>query len=659
MHVVETYFECGGFDHRFIQGGTSVYLWNLARSIAEQGHQVSIVTPAHGRLDDLREIGAVEIDYLDSYRLPLTLDRRTWPTFPAQVQVPLVTRAWHLSLAGVDLYFLSNELLDSLPDRFYPPYESKGTDLVFFKGVAYQVDCVRFIRNHLLRDRNTVDDGAAGAEPLLVHAHEPYYHYLMPAAFRSDARVRVVGTVQSNMPITKSEYTPMVRGLLDFLEAPVDLPAADPAPATELVPMIQYQQRTHLHYAYPPDHVRLYDLVALFADRVSFLSPGHLRFYETFADTPFEQLFHRLPVADTVRRTAGERFVGGCAIGDAWLTDDGPPVDRTAVLVALGLDPALPTFFHNARYAVNHKGQVELMRAIGRVLDAGTAANFVLRMLSDSAIDDPVFTEVLCRHPGRVYLESNRVPDARIREYAMSAQFCLFPSKFEMDTFLIAMGEAMACGAVPIATAQEGMAHFGHVEDPYRDPEQATGFAVRRSFAEDDPLLVDAVAGAIVRAVHLYTSDPRMYEQLSTNARKRAREFTWTACASTHLAVFSDVLAGRAAARGDNGWSVEQATERTDRQWWGEHVPGGSAAVPLSRARIDGGVLSYGMPGVQRVELVVSGDPTDLRAHPRVFELAAVGSEWRIELPPNSEAPLHVLLTMADGATRWDVLHDV
>src|SRR6266536_2579792 len=107
MHVVETYFECGGFDHRFIQGGTSVYLWNLARGIADQGHRVSIVTPAHGRLDDLRAIdGLTELDYADSYELPLTLDQRTWSGFPEQVRIPLTTRAYRLTLSGVDLYFL-------------------------------------------------------------------------------------------------------------------------------------------------------------------------------------------------------------------------------------------------------------------------------------------------------------------------------------------------------------------------------------------------------------------------------------------------------------------------------------------------------------------------------------------------------------------------
>lgn len=735
MHVVETYFECGGFDHRFIQGGTSVYLWNLARSIAEQGHRVSIVTPAHGRVGDLCEIGAVEMNYVDSYRLPLVLDRRTWRTFGDRVDIPLVTRVWQLALAGVDLYFLSNELLDQLPDRFYPPYESKGTDLVFFKGVAYQVDSIRFIRSHLLADPASPGFAPADAvrqaaqparqsahplthndaEPLLVHAHEPFYHYLMPAAFHADPRVRVVGTVQSNMPITKSEYAPLVRGLLEFLDAPVDLPAPDPAPPVELAPMIQYQQRTHLHYAYPPDHVRLYDLVARYADRISFLSPGHLSFYETFADTPFEQLFAQLPVAQTVRDTAAARFVGGCAIGDTWLAQGAPAVDGAAVLTALGLDPTLPTFFHNARYAVHHKGQVELIRAVGRVLDDGIAANFVLRMLTDAGIDDPGFTEVLRRHGGRIYLETARVPDERIRQYATSSQFCLFPSKFEMDTFLIAMGEAMACGAVPIATGQEGMAHYGHVADPLAEPAQATGFAVRRSFAEDDPLLVDAVATAITAAVRLYHDDPATYAQLSANSIARAREFSWGRCAATYVAVFEDVLADRPGSA--DPWRALRAGgfDQIDPHWWTQHehdiaeaalyrgdlaayqrcrpvtadvaralfaaalargdivaaqrvatdcaalCPSLSAVI-AERAIVTDGVLRYRVPGVQRAELVLPGGAPggraiDLRAPADVHPLTAADGELRVRLPATATRPLQLLLTMDSGATRWDVLH--
>ncbi|MFF1797094.1 glycosyltransferase, partial [Kitasatospora sp. NPDC058263] len=312
MHIIETYFECGGFDHGLIQGGTSVYLWNLSKALADRGHRVSIVTPAHGRLDDLRRLHDLEtLDYRDEYELPLVLDPQTWgERFPAEVRIPLTTTAHLLRLDGVDLYFLSNRLLDELPDRFYPPYQSKGHDLVFFKPLAYQVDSIRFVRERFAEEK------------AVLHAHEPYYHYLMPAAFRHDPDKLVVGTVQSNMPITKKVYRPKVERLLEFLGAGVELPAEDAGhPLTEHEQVMSgYQQLTHLHYEYGPGHVRVYDLVADHADLVDFLSPGHLEFYTDFADTPFQQLFTRLPIHDTVRRNAHKSFVGGCAVGDTWTT---------------------------------------------------------------------------------------------------------------------------------------------------------------------------------------------------------------------------------------------------------------------------------------------------------------------------------------------------
>ncbi|WP_327687145.1 glycosyltransferase [Streptomyces sp. NBC_00467] len=698
MHIIETYFECGGFDHRFLQGGISVYLWNLSKALAEKGHRVSVVTPAHGRLDDLRESYDLEtLDYRDTYELPLVLDPHTWgDRFPAEVGIPLTTTAHLLRLDGIDLYFLSNELLDQLPDRFYPPYGSKGQDLVFFKPLAYQVDSIRFIRHRFAGQKS------------LVHAHEPYYHYLIPAAFRGDPSKLVVGSVQSNMPITKQVYRPKVRRLLDFLDAADALPAEDtgPAPTEHESVMSGYQQLTHLHYEYGPDHVRVYDLVADHADLVDFLSPGHLDFYTDFADTPFEELFTRLPVHDTVRRNAHKSFVGGCAVGDTWTTGEPPAVDRAAVLRGLGLDHELPTFFHNARYAVNHKGQTELFRAVDRVLTQGLAANFVLRCLSDGGIDDPYVQEVAERHKGRVHLEWERVEERRIVEYAASSDFCLFPSKFEMDTFLIAQGEAMAVGAVPIATAQLGMAHFGHVADPLHGPDaaHATGFAVNRSFAEDDPLLADALARRIHEAAALLREQPEQYRKLRSNSMATARQFTWERAADLHLAAFTPLW---------EGGRPELAIDRMVRHGWFELLPeqaydthgaaiaeaalrlGDVAAYrrcrpldlpaaralfeaawargdfarceqtadsePELRARLDGrhtaedGRIVYRLPHAERVELVRLAETETGRQQVTVQPLDRSGVEFSGELQ-SSEGELYLLLTLISGRCAWDVV---
>ncbi|MFD8201091.1 glycogen/starch synthase [Streptomyces sp. NPDC059701] len=688
MHIIETYFECCGFDHTFLQGGTSVYLWNLSREFAARGHRVSLVTPAHGRLDDLRGRYEVEdLGYSDEYRLPLVLDPDVWRGFPPEVELPVRTTAHRIRLDGVDLYFLSNEHLDRLPDTFYPPYSAKGRDLVFFKPLVFQVDSVRFLRHWF------------GGERAIVHAHEPFYHYLLPAALRDDPTKHVVSTVQSNMPITKKVYAPEVRRLLELLGTPDGLPREQHPPAEpDLEAVRQYQQLTHLHYEYPPDHVAVYQLVLENADLIDFLSPGQLDFYASFRDTPFEALFAHLPLARAVKENAHKMFVGGCAISDQWLAWDAGEVDRSAVLEGLGLDPALPTFFHNARYALHHKGQLELMRAVDRVLGDGLAANFVVRCISGAQLDDPYFREVAERHRGRLHLESERVDERRVFEYASAADFCLFPSKFEMDTFLIAQGEAMVCGAVPIATAQEGMAHFRHA----RPEPEATGLAVNRSFAEDDPLLTAALAARIREAVALWSGDPARHRELSQRAAAVARRFTWEHCADLHLAAFGRLWRGEPAelpaeralrhgwfdllkdeeiteeaalAHGDPAAYARRAPvdatvarrffhaawERADFGTCERIVDRYPTAVTAEEVRAlrercsaggDGGLV-YRLPHAERVELVTPAPRGPAaRALPGVRELRRTAPGVFEGPPPRPEARL--LLTLSSGRVTWD-----
>ncbi|MCX5388964.1 glycosyltransferase [Streptomyces sp. NBC_00094] len=696
LHIIETYFECCGFDHTFLQGGTSVYLWNLSRAFARRGHRVSIVTPAHGRLDDLRSRHDVEdLDYDDRYTLPLVLDPEVWKGFPAEVPVELRTTAHRIRREDVDLYFLSNAYLDRLPDTFYPPYGAKGNDLTFFKPLVFQVDSVRFLRSRFADER------------AVVHAHEPYYHYLLPPALSGDPLKSVVTTVQSNMPITKKVYGPEVRRLLAELGAP-PLPHEAPAlPAGEREAQRQYQERTHLHYEYRSDHLTVYDLVADHSDRIDFLSPGQRDFYSGFRDTPFQDLFAALPVAGTVRRNAHKQFVGGCAISDSWLAGDPDAVDRAEVLTGLGLDPERPTFFHNARYAVHHKGQVELLRAIDRVLSEGLDANFVLRCISPTGIDDPYVHDVAKRHHGRVHLEWERVDESRVFAYASSADFCVFPSKFEMDTFLIAQGEAMACGAVPVATAQWGMAHFLH-DAP---KETGTGFSVNRSFAEDDALLVAALADRFREAVALFRDRPEEYRALSAHAREVARSFTWERCADLHLEVFSALWRGEPAVLGADdalrqGWfdllpspvwserpedvraaavaagdlaAVERlgpvtaeigrrlfdaAWERADFAVCEEVVrrlPGLPAELtaPLRDRCVPGADgLVYRLPHAERVELVVpSPRAPEGRASAEVTAWTRTGpGEFTGAAPPAGSAA-RLLLTLSNGRVAWDEVH--
>ncbi len=196
----------------------------------------------------------------------MVLDTRVWQGFPEQADLALRTTAHRIRLEGVDLYFLANDYLNRLPDTFYPPYSAKGRDLVFFKPLVFQADSVRFLR------------GWFGDEKAVVHTHEPYYHYLLPAALRADPTKLVVSNVQSNMPIAKKVYGPEVARLFELLGVDVELPAPEPEPDVPAA-LVQYQQLTHLHYTYPPDHVALYELTAEHADLIDFLSPGQLDFY--------------------------------------------------------------------------------------------------------------------------------------------------------------------------------------------------------------------------------------------------------------------------------------------------------------------------------------------------------------------------------------------
>jgi glycosyltransferase involved in cell wall biosynthesis len=708
MHVIENYFDACGFDHRLVQGGTSIYLWNMSRSFAARGHRVSVVTPAHGQLDHIRQSHEVQtLPYQDEYELAIPLDPRTWPDFPSHVTWKMRTTAHLVSLDGVDIYLLSNEVLDQLPDTFYPPYDAKGSDPVFFKPLVFQVDSIRFIRERFAGDR------------AIVHAHEPYYHYLVPAAFKDDPDKLVVSTVQSNMPITKMVYRKEVEELLAFLGVQTQLAAAQAAPTDPLsTTMSQYQQLTHLHYEYPSDYVDIFGLVADHAELVDFLSSGQADFYSTFADTPFEQLFARLPVSSTVLRNAHKYFVGGCALTDRWITSNPSTIDRHAVLPELGLDPGLPTFFHNARYALHHKGQMELMRAADLVLNEGLGANFIIRCLSGSHIDNDYFHDVARRHAGRLYLESHRVPEERVFAYAASADFCVFPSKFELDTFLIAQGEAMACGAVPIATAQQGMAHYRHVADPLEGPDRdtATGFAVNRSFAEDDRLLVNALAEGFRRAVRLLIEQPEEYRRLSANAAATARRFTWSRCTEQHLAAFQGLHDGQPAVLSDDdalrrGWFhllsatawQERATAIADRalaladldaqlrlgspsqetlcRLFGAayaradfatcervaslapaHTPFPGLIEVRDRCQVTVSCtdpaswqVRYRLLPAERVQLVRPAPVGPGRKMPSVIELDRDGACFTGAFPGRPpETPLHFLITLTSGRTTWD-----
>ena len=542
MHIVKFAFESVGFDVRLMRGGLASLVWNLAREFADQGHRVSVITPAHGCLDHLRKhYDLEELDHADRHTVPLVLDQDVWPGHPAELGLHLTTRAHRLRHEGVDIYFLSDEYLDLLPERIYPARASEGHDLAFFKPLVFQVSGLRFLRDHL----------DLGGEPAVVQAYEPYYHYLLPPVLRADPRFLVVSTLASNMPINQQIHRPQLERLLELFAAEAGLDAlTDPPVAGPLADAMAAQlPSTHLTDRASRDGISYFALVAANCDLLDFLTPGQLDFYSTFRDTPFERAFGSLTVARIVQDSAERQFVGGCAVPDRWLARDPAEADRAQVLTALGLDPALPTFYHVARFSVHHKGQVELFRAIDAVIAADPDVNFVIRCAVAaggdgvvSAVGDPYFQEVADRHPGRVRLDWAMAGEDVLYREAVAADFCLFPSKFELDSFLIAQGQLMACGAVPVGTAQEVTTHYRH-QLPREHPD-ATGFAVPRSFTEDDPLLAAALADRIREAARIHREEPAEYRRLSDNSRALARRFTWRKAATTRLATFAAAAAG-------------------------------------------------------------------------------------------------------------------
>jgi glycosyltransferase involved in cell wall biosynthesis len=547
----------------------SLSVWNLARKFAEHGHRVSIVTPAHGRLHYLKDrYGVEELDYHLKYEMPLLLDRKIWTKFPPTVNIPLTTRAHHMSLDGVDIYFLSNDYLDLLSDRFYPSKASEGADLSFFKPLIFQIDGVQFIER------------VFSAERVIVQAYEPLYHYLLALAFKDSPDRLVVSTVASNMPINQKVYRPQVDELLNLLSVDADLDVfSDEQVDSPLMDVMRlYMPTVHLNYEYSSDYVSVFCMVATSCNLINFLSEGQKDFYSTFKDTPFQALFNTLTVSRVVKDNAYKQFVGGCAVSDEWLQRDPSTVDRVRVLNSLGLNPHLPTFYHSARYSVHHKGQVELMQAIDTVLASDRNVNFVVRCLlragssNSHSIGNEYFQEVAECYPQNVFLDWQMVDEDTLFEQAASADFCIFPSKFELDTFLIAQGEAMACGAVPVATAQQGTRHYGH----HRDVRfaEATGFSVNRSFTENDPLLVEDLVTRIREALDMFRNDPAEYAKLSANSRSVARGFTWKWAAERHLEMFDVIDCGDTPRLSDDdalryGWfellSEKPWTEDRDR----------------------------------------------------------------------------------------------
>jgi glycosyltransferase involved in cell wall biosynthesis len=526
-----------------------------------------------------------------------------------------------------------------------------------------------------------------------------------------------VSTVVVNTRIDDTVYGPQLAELLRLHRVDLDLSRyVDVEPDDRLsTVMREYLRPSHLKHHPGPDDVNYFAMTAECSDLVDFVSPGQQDYYSTFRDAPFERRFRRLGVSRVVRDTAHKQFVGGCAMPDWWLARDVSAIDRTAVLAGLGLPQTRPTFYHAARLAQNHKGQAELFHAIDAVLREGHEANFVIRCAVASAggtstVGDPTFQEVADRYPEHVHLDWTMVDEELLFDHAAVADFCLFPSKFELDGFLITMAEAMSCGAVPIASAQETLSHYRHTR-PLADPE-ATGFAVPRSFRSHDLAMAARLKDGIVEAIRIFHEEPATYRRLSRNSRDLARNYTWERSATARLEHF---------ARAQRGDALAYPYERAITYGWFDRLPDdvwrthrdaileaaearGDADACARLATVDEGTalrlfdaayrradfdrceqlahlvdparlrrlrqrcrisahdgahwISYRYPHADRIDLVVpDGLSTGVGSGNRhTHPLARDRSRFVASLPPDlADRDLVFLLTLATGRIAWDV----
>lgn len=639
MHILEVYLESGGYDYNLIKGGISVYMWNLSKAFFKKGHQVSLLTAMHGKQDYLREhYDLEELPYRREWNLKLTLDPKVWGG-QSEVDVPLITKAYRIRKEGVDIYLLSNEYLDKYPDTFYPPYSSKGKDIGFYKSLIFQMESVFFIRDF-------INDPS-----VLIHAHEPYYQYLLPCALAQDG-YRVVSTVQSNMPINKKVYKPKVASLLGQLGVSLDLNQFDDSlPDTDFNRcLFDYLPRTHLNYPYPDNYINLYSLMLAHSYKVDFLSEGHLAFYKEFKGTPFRALYNQLRVKQLVDQYTDRFFVGGCALSDSWLNMDFGPLKakKDDTLQSLGLTPGLPTFYHNARYAPNHKGQVELVQAVRTLLEQGVKANFILRCVSGDGIADARFHELQKRFPQQVALMWQYQREDALMAMAAAADFSLFPSKFEMDTFLIAQGESMLAGCVPIASSQLGMKHWNHCDKLTPDENLLTGFSVVRSFLEEDPTLIADLVEKISAAVALFCQEPARYQLLSQRATEQAKKFTWDYVADLHLANFSDTPTEVTTPAETGADLIQRAIEKQGELISLRHQSGNDDLKAALPPLVVGSEIRYRHPQAQAVDFFTV-QPTGVKRE----SMTALNGEF--VLSPDSKIEQgYLLVTLDNGIQYWD-----
>jgi glycogen synthase len=216
---------------------------------------------------------------------------------------------------------------------------------------------------------------------------------------------------------------------------------------------------------------------------------------------------------------------------EAELLTAGRAERRRQFAARLGL-PDRPTFAYVGRLDADQKGIDVLLRAVsGR---APREHNLVIAGEGSAALGRALGA-LAAEARDRVAFLHRRVEAHEVREIFSAVDFAIIPSRYE--PFGIIQLEAMAMGAVPLASATGGL------KEVIVDVEHAGGFG--RLVPAGDPV---ALATAIAQLTAARADEPGRVDALRRRGAEVARAYTHRAMARGYEALYTAALAKRGAA---------------------------------------------------------------------------------------------------------------
>ena len=500
MTLTNVYFDAAGFDPRMIKGGPSHFVWNLAHSIAANREDSALLIPSHGELElFIQDWGFENIWEMTVPTLELPLEPDIWPT-PSNLCISGILTLWKGTIQGVEVFVIDHYLLRAYRDSYFPPYETKGKDLGFFKPLVFQILCLHVLLN---------SGYFSTIEPIIFH--EPYYHFLMIHILALKGYENLFSVIHSNMPLEKRFYFPTLQpvGRIFGLELDCDYPQRTNNPAISFMESIL--PSTHLHY---PQGEGIFIPIMLWplrdSLRILFLNEGHRQFVIHQSHTPMENLISKLPLHTDLKKIEITSGILGACLNALWLEGNIPKRNNERST----------KFFHSGRWAPGHKGQFELLEAVQRFVRDNTDSDssFILHFLGLDEKTKSLLNEQINNSP-RVVILNQTLDQKALKQFYQECDFCIFPSKFEMETFFMSIGEAMTQGCIPISTIQIGTQHWWSTL-----PDSILGLWLTRSFQEHSTQLVDEIIQSIKAASDFHHNNFRELEKIRDTVAEKAKE---------------------------------------------------------------------------------------------------------------------------------------